>query len=194
MKLLPLLLAISTLASCAHLQRPGSADRERITLWEQAHNALAAADFQSAERTFSVLAQQHPDSREGRESLFYLGSMMIDPRNPGWNPAPAERNLRSYLGRETPEQPMVQRRPEATTLLHLAQQLNMPAEERVAALQPETRVVMRPQRVVVPAAESRALATEVERLRRELAQRDEQIRTQREELERIRKTLAPRPE
>jgi hypothetical protein len=65
----------------------------------------------------------------------------------------------------------------------------MPAR-RVPGLQPEvvTREVEGP-RVVVPAQESRALAAEVERLRAQVAERDATIRQQREELERIRRTL-----
>src|SRR5690606_10279469 len=99
-------------------------------------------------------------------------------------------NLSLYLEGDSAYLATLHRRPEAVTLLQLARQLNMPAEERVPGLQPETRVVT--ERVVVPARESRALAAEVDRLRRLLAERDATIQQQKEELERIRKTLTGR--
>jgi hypothetical protein len=89
----------------------------------------------------------------------------------------------------------VHRRPEAQTLLQFAVQLNLPPDQRVAALQPQQVPAAAPaaqRRVVAPAQQVQTLTAEVDRLRREVAQRDEQIRTQREELERIRRTLAPR--
>jgi hypothetical protein len=93
-------------------------------------------------------------------------------------------------------------------LLEIANQLNLPPEERVPELQPRTRVVTRaptpgraptqaapPPLRVAPAAEA---AAEIERLRRQLgerekviAARDDEIRRLREEIERIRKTLVP---
>jgi hypothetical protein len=188
MKRITWLLALVLLSGCAHLgiSDPDGNPRD---LWNQAHQALLVEDFERASTLFARLADEYPMAREGRESRFYLGAIRLDPRNRAWDPAPAERQLRLYLAADSPEDVRVHRRPEAEVLLQLASQLNMPAEQRVPGLQPETRVVRVPQRVVVPARESRALAAQVESLRRELEARDAQIRQQREELERIRKTL-----
>jgi hypothetical protein len=191
MRILALLLLL-VLPACAHLGL-GSAPRERAELWKEAHQAFEAADFVRASLIFADLAQRFSETLEGRESHFYLGAIRLDPRNAEWDPRPAERWLSLYLAQEEPEAVSVYRRPEAQVLLQLAQQLNMPPQERVPGLQPEVveREVERevPRRVVVPAQESRALAGEVERLRGQVAERDATIRQQREELERIRRTL-----
>lgn len=191
MKRTPLLLLLLLLSACAQLGLGGpERPPERVRLWNEAHRALAAEDFTQASRLFGRIAEEFPDSDAGRESLFYLGTLRLDPRNPDWDPAPAEENLSLYLEGDSAYLATLHRRPEAVTLLQLARQLNMPAEERVPGLQPETRVVT--ERVVVPARESRALAAEVDRLRRLLAERDATIQQQKEELERIRKTLTGR--
>ena len=189
------ILAPLLLAGCATFGQGDSAVQDRQETWTLAHQALAAEDFGRADALFQRLATDHRTADEGREAVFYLGAMRLDPRNPDWNPGPAEQYLKEYLAGDTPTGPAIApRRPEARTLLELASQLNMPPQERVPALQAETQVVVeaQPQRVVVPAAESRALAAEVSRLRRELADRDATIQTQREEMERIRKTLTGR--
>lgn len=185
-----ILLALALLPACAQLglSRPGG--EERMRLWNEAHQAFYADDFDRAASLFGELQELYPETQEGRESLFYLGTLRLDPRNPAWDPAPAEQSLRSYIAADTTVH--VHRRPEAETLLRLAEQLNMPAEQRVPGLQPETRVVRVPQRVVVPARETRALSAEVERLRAQVAERDAKIIQQQEELERIRRTLTGR--
>jgi len=181
---------ILLLSACAHLGLGRSDHRTRAELWEQAHAALASSDFEGASARFGELADRHPDTIEGRESLFYLGALRLDPRNPGWDPRPAEDLLGRYVALQAAEQnTTVYRHPEAQILLQLAQQLNMPPQERVPGLQPEVVTREVPRRVVVPAQESRALASEVERLRGQVAERDATIRQQREELERIRRTL-----
>lgn len=160
-----------------------------------AHQAFVVQDFDRAEALFRRLATEHPESSEGREAVFYLGAMHLDPRNPGWDPEPAEEHLAMYLSSDTVAPVQATRGPEAEILLELARQLNMPPQERVPGLQAETQVVVEeaaPERVVVPASESRALASEVARLRRDLAERDSVIQTQRAEIERIRKTLTGR--
>jgi len=185
--LLPIFLI---LASCSQLGLLRPDVDEDVLLWEAAHDALSSGAFARADTLFSRLASTFPETTAGRESHFYLGTMRLDPRNPAWDPSPAERHLGRYLAADTTEPGTVHRRPEAETLFQLARQLTMPAEERVPGLQPETRVVT--QRVVVPATESRALAAEVGRLRQQVAERDATIQQQKEELERIRKTLTGR--
>lgn len=187
-------LALLLLAGCATFGQGDSMEMEREETWTLAHQALAVEDFDRAAALFGRLATSHADSGEGREAVFYLGAIKLDPRNPDWDPRPAEEHLRHYLAADSVVGRMIAgRQPEARTLLELAAQLNMPPSERVPGLQPETRIVQAaPRRVVVPAAESRALAAEVARLRREVAARDATIQTQRDEIERIRKTLTGR--
>lgn len=177
---------LSAIAACASLSRGDVPDNTNVTMWRAAHAALDTGDFAAADRAFSELASAYPNTPEGREARFYVGSLRLDPRNPEWNPAPAEEGLRSYL-----DQDEIARRPEATTLLQLAQQLNMPPEQRVAGLQPPTRVIEVPQRITT--VERCPSLEQVEALQRQVSEKDEEIRKQREELERIRRTLAPRP-
>jgi len=188
------LAAVALATGCAHLGR-GHDGKERETLWREAHIALGAENFRAADTLFASLAMRFGQEQEGREAVFYLGAMRLDPRNPGWNSRAAADHLRRYLTvADTGRADLIYRRPEATTLLELANQLNMPEGSRIPALQPDTVVRTRTvpgRRVIVPAEESRALGAEVERLRRELAERDETIRAQREELNRIRRTLTP---
>lgn len=186
-----------TLSGCASMSGRSTETEARTALWSEAHGALLAEQFAAADSTFIVLQEQYPNTLEGREALFYRGSLYLDPRNPRWDPKPAESLLRQYLASDSGEVRAIQRPVEARIFVEIAQQLNLPSDERVPGLQPETRtrVVERrvvERRVVVPAQQSRALAEEVERLRGELAERNETVRRQREELERIRKTLAPR--
>jgi hypothetical protein len=183
------LVILLLLPACAHLGL-GTSQRDRSEAWTEAHQAFELGEFARATALFEELSERHPDSLEGRESLFYLGVLHLDPRNPNWASLPAETSLARYLGLDESSPGTIHRRPEGRTLLQLAQQLNMPPQARVPGLQPEvvTREIEGP-RVVVPAQESRALAAEVERLRAQLAERDATIRQQREELERIRRTL-----
>ena len=182
------------LTACATLA-PGSAGREGRRLWTQAHLALQAENFRAADSLFTRLATAHPGSEEGREALFFLGEMRMDPRNPGWNSRQAADYLRRYLARGDSGRVEIHRQSEASTFLELANQLNLPAGQRIGALQPGTTVEVRrtapvPQRVV-PSEEAAALRAEVERLRGQVAERDETIQRQRDELNRIRNTLAP---
>lgn len=188
---LALLLAL-LLPACATLA-PGSRGREVKRLWTEAHLALRAENFRTADSAFSRLATQHASTEQGREAVFFLGEMRMDPRNPAWNSRRAADYLRRYLALADPAGRVeIHRRPEATTFLELANQLNLPPEQRVAQLQPGTveRAVPGPVRIV-PGEQAAELSAEVQRLRRELADRDETIRRQREELNRIRNTLAP---
>ncbi len=189
MKRILSLVVLVLLPACAHIGL-GTSQRDRSAVWSEAHQAFELGEFARATALFEELSERHPDSLEGRESLFYLGVLHLDPRNPNWASLPAEVSLVRYLGLDETLPGTIQRRPEGRTLLQLAQQLNMPPQARVPGLQPEvvTREVQGP-RVVVPAQESRALAAEVDRLRAQLAERDATIRQQREELERIRRTL-----
>lgn len=190
MKSIAWLLAGALLSGCASLGIGGGNEPDEET-WAMAHQALAVQDFDRAAALFQRLATEHPDGQTGKEAVFFLGSMRLDPRNPAWNSGPAEELLREYISYDSiAGTAVVGRRPEAEILLQLAVQLNMPPLQRVPALQPE--VVIRPQRVIVPASESRQLSAEVAQLRRELATRDSTIQTQREELERIRRTLTGR--
>lgn len=177
---LPILLLLS---GCAHLGPTPSDALERVRLWDEAHGFFAAQDYASADSVFSLMAERYPDTNEGRESLFYLGAIHLDPRNTEWDPETAEARLQQYLGADTPEG-RIHRRPEGETLFQLAHQLNLPMEERIGPLQvePQTRVVIR-------AEEAQGTLQENERLRRELAARETEVRQLREELERIRKTL-----
>lgn len=188
-----LVLVLGLLGACAHL--PGlSPPRQSpsLVLWNEAHAALAAAEFAHADSLFARLSDQYPSSREGREAIFYRGVIALDPRNPKWNPKPAEAELERYVALDTVSGG-VQRLPEGETLLELARQLNLPSAERVPGLKAETRTVVTPPRVITRAGEAQAATAEAERLRARLAERDEEIRRLREELDRIRKTLTPRP-
>lgn len=193
--LAPVLVAL--LAACAPITRIGGGG-EREDLWREAHLALAANEFSAADSLFTRLAAASPERREGREAVFYLGALRLDPRNPAWSSRQSAEQLRRYLAVADSLGPeAIMRRAEAQIFLELASQLNMPVADRIPALQPDTVVRTRvvpgaaPPRRVVSGEEARNLAAEVERLRRELGEREETIRRQREELDRIRKTLAP---
>src|SRR5690606_3418697 len=128
--------------------------------------------------------EAYPDTNEGRESLFYLGALNLDPRNPEWDPVPAEAHLQRYLATDSLNGP-IHRRPEGETLFQLARQLNIPMEERISGLQVEPQV----RTVVIRAEEAQGAAQDNQRLRRELTASQDSVRTLREELDRIRKTL-----
>ena len=194
------LIAIA-LPACATLRGlGGDGDREMDSLWREAHTAFARERFTEAEQGFRRLAAEFPESYEGKEATFYIGSLRMDPRNPNWGPDSAAAALKRYLAQDSGDVRKSLPRPEAVVLLELASQLNLPANQRVPELQPTERVVVRPGAPtrVAPASESQALSGEVERLRRqlndkdrEIGSRDNEIRRLRDELERIRKTLVP---
>jgi hypothetical protein len=188
MKWLGWTLTCLLLAACASV---GGAERRaaeaRLALWHEAHAAVAAGQFGRADTLYGTLIGQHGATEQGRESLFYLGALRLDPRNPNWSSALAETALEMYLGTDSTART---RRPEARTLYELARQLNLPSESRAPGLQAETRVVERPVRVVVPGREASSLQAEVNRLREQINTKDATIKRQEEELDRIRRTLA----
>jgi len=188
-RLILLLLVLSPLGGCMHLATRGGEPRDRVEIWTSAHEALEQGDFSGAEERFDHLARIHTGTLEGRESLFYLGAIPLDPRNPGWNSEIAEVRIERYLALRGEEGPRLYRYPEARTLLEIARQLNLPIDERFPALQTAERIVEVQDRVLVPAQQSRALVVEIEQLQSQIAERDVRIRQQQEELERIRRTL-----
>lgn len=181
-------LLLLLLGGCAHLGVRLPQTNDRLALWDEGHQALATAEFGRADSIFNALAEHYPESDAGRESLFYLGALRLDPRNPNWDPAPAERRLREYLALDSVEVNTVHRRPEAEILVAVAHQLNLPPAERISGLQPETTVVKVPQRIV-SYKQSEAQAGQIAELRDQVASRDAEIRKLQDELERIRKTL-----
>ncbi|MGH7459350.1 MAG: tetratricopeptide repeat protein [Longimicrobiaceae bacterium] len=180
--LIPTLLLLT--AGCASLSsspaRP-EPDVKGETGWRLAHAALREGAYDSALVLFERLHLTRPESLYGREALFFSAVILMDPRNPEWDPEAASTPLRGYLEREPdgPEPPRVR---EAETLLVFARQLTLPPEERLAALRPGERVVR------VEDGETGAGASE---LRAQLARKDAEIRRLRQELERIKRTLVP---
>jgi hypothetical protein len=191
-------LLVLVLASCASVTGqlgPGAAERDR--LWREGHAAMAADSFRAATAAFQRLANAHPGTMEGREALFFIGTMYLDPDNPALDPAMAAQNFELYLARDTDrEQRRVLRWPEAESLLGLARELTIPCEERQSALRCDPVEIVRRVTVPVPGAPGQpapADGAEAARLRTQLAERDATIRQLREELRRIRETLAPPP-
>ena len=191
MKWLGPVLSCVLLTACASASAERRAADERLEIWRQAQEALTIGQLARADTLLGILVREHGSTEAGRESLFYLGAIRLDPRNPDWSSKLAETALELYLATDAADSRQV-RRPEARTLYELARQLNMPADERVPALQVEPRVVTLevPQRVA-PAGQVESLRTENSRLRQELAAKEQQIQQKDDELERIRKTLAP---
>lgn len=193
-RLVYLLLVLASLSGCAHLMGSSTGTRDRGAVWAEGQEAFWAGDFERAIERFGHLSENFPETLEGRESLFYLGTIYLDPRNPEWDSEPAEQHLGEYLAFITEDGPRLYRYTEARTLHEIARQLNLPPSSRVAALQPEEQIVRVQERVVVPGSESRELSAEVARLRGELTASQERVRQQQEELDRIRRTLtSPRP-
>jgi hypothetical protein len=178
----PVLLLLS---GCAHLGGSPSESLRRARLWDEAHGYFATGAFAKADSVFGHIATTYPETNEGREALFYRGAVSLDPRNPGWDPAPAEQHLQRYLLSDSTGKARIHRRPEGETLYELAHQLNSPMEERIGPLQST------PQRttVVVTSRASQGAVEENQRLRRDITARDAEIKRLQEELDRIRKTL-----
>jgi len=192
---LPALLAAACVlaaAGCTTLapHRPDPTARA----WETARAAMRGGSFARAERGFAELAESRPERPEGRESLFLLGVLYLDPRNPAWDPERAESHLGRYLRLDGPQD----HRPEALALFALTRRLvESPESDR------EGEDQRPPQQVPVedvgadvgrsadagPAADG--AAEENGRLQRQLAEKDREIARLREELERIRRTLSP---
>ena len=170
---------------------PGAASRDH--LWRQGHAATHADSFRVAIAAFQRLAAEHPRDEKGREARFYLGTLYLEPSNPAFDASQAAQNLEMYLAADTTGG-RVTRRPEAETLLGLARQMVLPCEQRTGGLRCDVTVPARPggaDTVVVRQGSDQS--AEVARLRREVGERDATIRQLREELQRIRNTLAPRP-
>jgi hypothetical protein len=174
---------------------PGAASRDQ--LWRQGHAAMHADSFRVAMAAFQRLSTEHPRDEQGREARFYLGTLYLEPSNPEFDAALAAQNLELYLAADTAGGRLT-RRPEAERLLGLSRQLALPCEQRTGDLRCDPDVIVRTRPggtdttvVVRPAPADQS--AEVARLRRELGERDATIRQLREELQRIRNTLAPRP-
>ncbi|HEY0035790.1 MAG TPA: hypothetical protein VGB66_03835 [Longimicrobium sp.] len=185
-------LSLVLLAACASGGRggagPGAPSRD--LLWRQAHQAMHQDSSRIALAAFQRLAAEHPGTVEGNEARFYLGTLYLDPRT--FDATRASEHLEMYLAADTMGGRQA-RRPEAVRLLSLSRTLVLPCEQRTGALRCEPAVVTRRtpgETVVVRDGDQSA---EVARLRREVAERDGTIRELREELQRIRNTLAPRP-
>lgn len=185
-------------AGCAHIGGTTNESAERLTLWADALDALEEQQFARSEREFRRLATQHPGTAEGHEALFYLGALRLDPNNPLWDPRPAEEALQDYLAAPASEDTLAHER-EASILLALAEQLAAAPEERVPALRRSTTrsADTEPHPADLPqegpTAEECVDSAAVEELRREIAEKEAEISSQNEELERIRRTLTPRP-
>jgi len=172
---LPALLAAACLAAAGCTTAgPGRADRTALA-WQASREAMRGGSFASAEESFRELAAEHPERPEGRESLFLLGVLYLDPRNPAWDAGRAEDYLGRYLHLAGPQD----HRPEALALFALARRLVEPAESDGDA--GASRIAL----------EGTTAAAENGRLQKQLAEKDREIARLREELERIRRTLSP---
>ncbi|HEX6373795.1 MAG TPA: hypothetical protein VF006_33010 [Longimicrobium sp.] len=196
MKTASTLFLAALLSACAVFapENLGPDAARRDGLWRQGHAAMQRDSFRVAMAAFQRLSAEHPRSDYGREALFYLGTLYLEPSNPAYDAGLATQNLELYLTADT-QGGAPTRRPEAETLLGLSRQLALPCEQRTGSLRCDPQVVTRPggsDTVVVRQGSDQS--AEVSRLRRELNERDATIRELREELQRIRNTLAPRPE
>lgn len=190
------LLLSALLSACAVFapENLGPDAARRDGLWRQGHAAMQRDSFRVAMAAFQRLAAEHPRSDFGREALFYLGTLYLEPANPAYDAGLAAQNLEMYVAADA-EASRGTRRPEAEMLLGLSRQLTLPCEQRTGGLRCAPQVVARPtgsDTVVVRQGSDQS--GEVSRLRREVNERDATIRELREELQRIRNTLAPRPD
>ena len=190
MKPLRVLLLAVLLPACATVGGLGGGG-ERERLWEQAHASYAADSVRVAVGLFQRLANEHPRSHEGHESRFYLAALSLDPLS-GVDLRQAEQNLAIYLAEDSLRKYRGYHGREGRTLQRVVRQLLAPCEARAPGYQcgVQTRTVETPAEAQPPAPTG-ASPAEVARLRREVAERDNTIRELREELQRIRNTLAP---
>lgn len=186
------LLAVLLLPACATLRGGGADSGGRAHLWEQAQGAYAQDSFRVAAAAFQRLASEHPRTYEGHEARFYLGVLSLEPRS-SVDLTVARQQLQMYVTEDTAGVRGYHGR-EAASLLRLVTELQRPCETRAAGVSCETRVVTRT--VTEPGTAAPApdgvSSAEAARLRREIGERDQTIRDLREELQRIRNTLAPR--
>jgi hypothetical protein len=187
--------SVLLLGACATLRGGGPDAGHRARLWEQAHAAYAQDSFRVAAAAFQRLANEHPRTTEGHESRFYLGVLSLEPRS-SVDLTLARQQLQMYVADDTAQALRGYHLREAGSLLRLVTELQRPCETRAGAIACDTRVVTRTVTepgATAPSNDSGAAATaEAARLRRELNERDQTIRDLREELQRIRNTLAPR--
>lgn len=179
------------LGGCATLSTVTSPSREG--LWRQAHHAMREDSVRLAIAGFERLAAEFPGTTQGREARFYLGTLYLEPREGTFDAGRALQNLDVYVATDSARNRPI-RRPEARTLRALAREATLPCEQRTGPLRCDPAVVVRTRTspgdtVVVRTGD----AAELARLRQQVAERDATIRGLREELQRIRNTLAPRP-
>ena len=190
-----LILAVLLLPACATLRGATPDTGARTRLWEQAHAAYAQDSFRIAVAAFRRLAAEHPRTYEGHEARFYLGMLSLEPRS-GVDLTIARQQLQVYLAEDTIPGIRGYHEREAGSLLRLVTELQRPCDTRAGALACDTRVVTRTVETgggsTPDAGAGAAASAEAARLRREINERDETIRNLREELQRIRNTLAPR--
>lgn len=181
---LPLALCWLLAAGCASVETARERPDGRL---DAAREALHGGEFATADQVLSALAAEDAASAEGHEALFLLGLLHLDPRNPAWSPAEAEVVLARYL-----EFPFGRSRPEGVALYALARRLARPqiaaATGRTVASTGDGAPPPADSAGATPAADS---AGEAERLRAEVAARDRELARLRDELERIRRRLAP---
>ncbi len=183
--------SVLLLGACATV-RGGTPDSgHRTRLWEQAHAAYAQDSFRVAAAAFQRLANEHPRTSEGHEARFYLGVLSLEPRS-SVDLTIARQQLQTYLAEDTLHTLRGYHEREAGSLLRLVTELQRPCDTRVGAVACDPRVVTRTVTEPAPGGTGDASAAEAARLRREVAERDQTIRDLREELQRIRNTLAPR--
>jgi hypothetical protein len=195
MRSFALLFAVLLLPACATLGGGRSGGGNRAELWDQAHDAFSRDSFRLAEERFRRLAAEFPQTHEGHEASFYLGVLAMEPRGRVDFQA-AVRHLGAYLAADSLRRPNGWHVREAETLHRMARVLTTPCGQRVPAIFCETAVVVDTvvTRATQPSSDGGASAAEAARLRRVVAERDSRIRELEAELQRIRNTLAPRPD
>lgn len=171
---LALAAALSLALGCAHV--PPAVEERPIGTVEAAREALHGGQFATADHLLTALAANEPETAEGHQALFLLGMLHLDPRNPAWSPAEAEVVLARYL-----EFPFGENRPEAVALYALARRLAQPLPLFARAGGDGSP----------PPDAAGGQGDEAELLRREIAARDRELAKLRDELERIRRRLAP---
>jgi len=185
--------SVLLLGACATLRGSGPDAGHRTRLWEQAHAAYSQDSFRVAAAAFQRLANEHPRTTEGHESRFYLGVLSLEPRS-SVDLTLARQQLQMYLADDSVQALRGYHLREAGSLLRLVTELQRPCDTRAGAVACDPRVVTRTVTEPSPggSGDSSAATAEAARLRREVAERDQTIRDLREELQRIRNTLAPR--